>query len=263
MNIDQFPTPLFIAHRGISARFPENTLAAFRGAVAAGAQMIELDVCLSADRQPVVIHDDTVDRTTNGTGAVRSLPLDRLLRLDAGSWFDPRFADERLPTLDQVLAAMRGNIMVNIEIKPEAFEPDGPPDAVERQVLALVRRHHMDETVLISSFEWRALENIRGLDAQIALGLLAEAPADDTLRDWYRRIDAFSWHPDYRILTRDQVADLHAMGARVFPYAVDGRIDTAAMLAMGVDGLIVDDPRQMQTDAATPSGAAHRIQEGG
>lgn len=246
MSIHNFPTPLFIAHRGLSARFPENTLAAFNGAIDAGAHMIELDVCLSKDRHLVVIHDETVDRTTNGTGAVRALTLDQLIRLDAGSWFDPRFNKERLPTLAQVLDAVKGHLMVNIEIKPEAFEPDGPTDAVERQVLSLVREKNMLDEVLVSSFEWLMLENIRKLESGIALGLLSDVPADERLRHWYQRINAFSWHPDFRVLNQQQVESLHALGARVFPYAVDGRIDSRGMLAMGVDGLIVDDPRQMK-----------------
>jgi len=246
MSIHNFPTPLFIAHRGLSARCPENTLAAFNGAIDAGAHMIELDVCLSKDRHLVVIHDETVDRTTNGAGAVKALTLDQLGRLDAGSWFDPRFNKERLPTLAQVLDAVKGHLMVNIEIKPEAFEPDGPTDAVERQVLSLVREKNMLDEVLVSSFEWLMLENIRKLESGIALGLLSDVPADERLRHWYQRINAFSWHPDFRVLTQQQVESLHALGARVFPYAVDGRIDSRGMLAMGVDGLIVDDPRQMK-----------------
>jgi len=245
MNIHQLPTPLFIAHRGHSACYPENTLAAFNGAIDAGAHMIELDVCLSKDRHLVVIHDETVDRTTNGTGAVKALSMDQLDRLDAGSWFDPRFNTERLPTLTQVLDAAKGHLLVNIEIKPEAFEADGPTDAVERQVLSLVREKNMLDEVLVSSFEWQMLENLRKLEPGIALGLLAEAPADERLIHWYQRINGFSWHPDFRVLTRQQVDSLHDLGARVFPYAVDGRIDSLGMLAMGVDGLIVDDPRQM------------------
>jgi len=245
MNIHQLPTPLFIAHRGYSASYPENTLAAFNGAIDAGAHMIELDVCLSKDRHLVVIHDETVDRTTNGTGAVRALTLDQLGRLDAGSWFDPRFNTERLPTLARVLDAAKGHLLVNIEIKPEAFEKEGPADAVERQVLNLVREKNMLDEVLVSSFEWLMLGNLRKLESGIALGLLAEAPADERLRRCYQRINGFSWHPDFRVLTRQQVDRLHDLGARVFPYAVDGRIDSLGMLAMGVDGLIVDDPRQM------------------
>ena len=243
--IKNLPAPLFVAHRGYSSKYPENTLAAFNGAIDAGAHMVELDVCLSRDRQLVVIHDETVDRTTNGTGAVRTLTLKQLRQLDAGSWFDSRFRGERLPTLSQVLDAVNGRLMVNIEIKPEAFEVDGPADAVERQVLNLVREKNMLDDVLVSSFEWLVLENLRKLDPGIALGLLSDVPADESLHHWYRRIKGFSWHPDFRVLTRQQVDTFHDLGARVFPYAVDGRIDTRAMLAMGVDGLIVDDPRQM------------------
>ncbi|MBC2712014.1 MAG: glycerophosphodiester phosphodiesterase [Desulfosarcina sp.] len=245
MNIDNFPTPLFIAHRGCSARYPENTLAAFKGAIDAGAHMIELDVNLSKDRQLVVIHDKTVDRTTSGTGAVNAFTLTQLSQLDAGSWFDPRFNAERLPTLAQVLDEVKGHMLVNIEIKPEAFEAQGPADAVERQVLDMIREKKMRDDVLVSSFEWQVLENLRKLEPGIALGLLSDVPADESLLYWYQRIKGFSWHPDCRVLTRSQVDTLHDLGARVFPYAVDGQIDTRGMLAMGVDGLIVDDSRQM------------------
>lgn len=246
MNLDHIPTPLYIAHRGVSTRYPENTLAAFTGAIAAGAQMIELDVSLTQDRQLVVIHDDTVDRTTDGSGAVKALTLEQLARLDAGSWFDPAFHTERLPTLGQVLDAVKGRLLVNIEIKSEAFERHGPADAVERQVLALVHEKKMLDDVLVSSFEWQALAKLRAMDGQIALGLLSDVPLDERLHHWYRRVNGFSWHPDYRILTRLQVDALHYLGARVFPYAVNGRINTREMLAMGVDGLIVDDPSHMR-----------------
>ena len=111
---------------GSAPRFPENTLAAFNGAIDAGAHMIELDVSLSRDRKLVVIHDDSVDRTTNGTGSIKALPMEEIGQLDAGSWFDPRFKGERLPTLAQVLDLAKGHLLVNIEIKPEAFDPHGP-----------------------------------------------------------------------------------------------------------------------------------------
>lgn len=236
------PRPLIIAHRGCSATHPENTLAAFKAAIAAGAHMIELDVNLSADRRLVVIHDRTVNRTTNGRGAVGDLTVAQLTRLDAGSWFDPRFQDERIPTLAQVLDSVRGRLMVNIEIKSEAVEGHGPVDAVERQVLELVHAMAMDDAILISSFAWRVLEKIRRLDARIALGLLCENPADPRAIDCYRRIDGFSWHPDGRRLTRAQVDAWHDMGACVLPYQVVNRAALQRLLAMGVDGVFVDDP---------------------
>ncbi len=236
------PRPVIIAHRGCSATHPENTLAAFKAAVAAAAHMIELDVNLSADRRLVVIHDRSVDRTTNGRGAVGALTVAQLTRLDAGSWFDPRFQGERIPTLAQVLESVRGQVSVNIEIKPEAVEAHGPDDAVERQVLELVHSLAMDDAVLISSFAWGVLEKIRRLDSQIALGLLCDDPADQRAIDWCRRVGGFSWHPNGRHLTRAQVDLWHEVGACVFPYQVEGRPALKRLLAMGVDGAIVDDP---------------------
>lgn len=250
----QVPPPLIVAHRGHSSHYPENTLAAFRAAIAAGAHMVELDVNLSRDRQPVVIHDESVDRTTDGSGPVQAHTADQLNRLDAGSWFDPQFAGEKIPTLAQVLEALKGRIGVNIEIKPEAFEAHEPKDAVERQVWERVRAKGMQEDVLVSSFEWQALERLRRLDSGIALGLLSDVPADDSLFHWFRRVQGFSWHPDYRVLTPSQVKTLHNMGARVFPYAVDGEIDVPGMLSMGVDGLILDDPRQAPADFRPTAG---------
>lgn len=245
MKIDHLQKPLFIAHRGLSRHFPENTLSAFKGAMDAGAYMIELDVTLTKDRQLVVIHDDTVDRTTNGTGAVKALNLRELTELDAGSWFDQKFGNERLPTLAQVLETTKGSLLVNIEIKPEAFEPQGPEDAVERQVLGLVTEYEMTEEVLVSCFHWQVLEKLRKMSPDIALGLLSEISANADLFAWCRRFKGFSWHPDYRILTRPQVEAVHKSGMQVFPYTVKGKMDTCQMLEMGVDGLIVDDSDQM------------------
>lgn len=241
----RLPQPLYIAHRGVSNRFPENTLAAFRAAIAAGADMIEFDVTLSRDRQPVVIHDTHIDRTTNGSGRVGSLTLEELGRLDAGSWFDSRFHRETVPSLATVLDTVNGRLLVNIEIKPEAFEPSDPPDSIERRIIDLVAARKMGDAVLISSFCWWSLTRIHRLAPDLALALLSAAPADERLFYWIRRLDAFSWHPDYRLLTAAQVAAVRARGVKVFPYAVNGHIDTGALLAMGVDGLIVDDPQQM------------------
>ncbi len=239
------PTPLYIAHRGLSSRYPENTLVAFRAAADAGAGMIELDVTLTRDRRLAVIHDSTVDRTTDGTGPVNTLTMAQLRRLDAGGWFAERFAGEPVPSLDQVLDAVKGRLLVNIEIKSEAFEPRAPHDAVERQIVEMVTERQMSAEVLVSSFAWRVLGRLRALSPEIAVGLLSQLPADERLLYWFRRLDGFSWHPDYRVVSRSQVETLQGLGAKVYPYAVKGRIDTPSLLAMGVDGLIVDDPGQM------------------
>jgi glycerophosphoryl diester phosphodiesterase len=141
----KFKPPWFIAHRGYRAKYPENTLIAFQAALDAGVQMIELDVALSRDRKLVVIHDATLERTTNGKGAVSDHTLAQLKQLDAGGWFHARFAGEHLPELSEVLDLVDGQVMINIEIKPHAYEPRHPLDAVERQTLELVCRRNIAE----------------------------------------------------------------------------------------------------------------------
>ena len=239
---EKFEPPWIIAHRGYRARYPENTLVAFQAALDAGVQMIELDVALSRDRKIVVIHDATLERTTNGEGAVRDYTLAQLKRLDAGGWFHPRFAGERLPELSEVLDLADGKVLINIEIKPHAYEPHHPPDAVERQTLDLVCRRNMAERVLISSFELNLLKYIATLEHAPALGLVSRNPADKHTLEHCRHLNVISWHPNHQILTPDQVKMMHAHDIRVFPYNADTSEEIARVLEMGVDGVISSDP---------------------
>ena len=116
MKFSEIKRPLVIAHRGYREKYPENTLAAFNAAVDAGAPMIELDVSLTKDRKLIVIHDDTLDRTTDGIGPVSEYTLAELKRFDAGSWFGTCFKDEQLPALEEVFDAVGGQVLLNIEI---------------------------------------------------------------------------------------------------------------------------------------------------
>ncbi len=237
--------PLIIAHRGYRARYPENTLCAFRAARDAGAHMIELDVTLTRDRRVVVIHDATLDRTTDGTGPVRDRTLEELRRLDAGAWFSRAFAGERLPALEEVLDLAHRPPLVNIEIKPEAFEPEAPPDAIERRVVDAVRSRGLLERVLVSSFEWRVLAAIARMASPPALGLLSEDPLPPDGIDTCRELGAFSWHCHHRKLDRGQVDRLHEAGIRVYPYTVNDPARIGRLLDMGVDGVFTDDPPAM------------------
>jgi glycerophosphoryl diester phosphodiesterase len=241
-SLKQVSRPLVIAHRGYSAGYPENTLAAFEAAIVAGAAMIELDVTLSSDRQVVVIHDDHLDRTTDGSGAVHDQQLADIKKLDAGDWFAPRFAGERVPTLKEVLRMAKGRILLNIEIKTKAYEHAHPPDAVELQVVRLARRHRMLRSVLISSFSRPILDQMAAMKNPPALALISEETATDETIAFCRRIRSFSWHPDHRILTADQVIKMHRNGIRVYPWTVTTATELKQMRNMGVDGVIVNDP---------------------
>ncbi len=234
--------PLIIAHRGYRAKYPENTLAAFQGAIDAGVDMIELDVLLTKDRKTVVIHDETLDRTTNGEGLVSDHTLLEIKALDAGSWFDARFNGERLPTLQEVLDLVKGRVFINIEIKRSAYEPHHPPDAIEKQIVDLVKRKNAVESVLISSFEWRVLERLAAMKEAPAIALLSGNPDEGNPLEACRALGAFSWHPSAVALKEEHVRKMHEEGILVLPYHVDTLEDIKRMVEMGVDGLIVDDP---------------------
>lgn len=242
LDSKRFKPPWLIAHRGYGRKYPENTLIAFQAALDAGCPMIELDVTFSRDRKPVVIHDATLERTTNGHGAVKDYTLEELKRLDAGSWFHSGFADQRLPEPAEVLEMVNGRGFVNIEIKSYAYEPQHPPDAIEKQIVALVKQKNAQDSVLISSFNTNVLEQLASMKDSPALALLSMHPADDRTVKLCRGLKVFSWNPNYQILTRQQVKMMHAAGIRVFPFNVDRPEDYKRMRMINVDGVITSDP---------------------
>ena len=248
LDLSRFTRPLLIGHRGYPARYPENTLASFEGAMQAGCDMIELDVTLTKDRKVVVIHDDTLDRTTTGKGPVRGHALAEIKALDAGSWFDARFASERVPELWEVMDLTAGRCMLNIEIKESAFEADYPVDAIEHQVVKLVKTSGAMDRVIISSFDKRILQRIAAMDAPPAVAYISVHGADKSVLEMLLAMKAYSWHPLFKILTRDQVDMLHAAGLKVFPWTINTRAEAEKVLALGVDGLICNELRVMRAD---------------
>jgi len=169
-----------IAHRGFSGRAPENTLAAIREAIAIGADMAEIDVTLTADERVVVIHDETLDRTTNGAGKVADQSFDEIRSLDAGSWFAPQFAGEKVPTLDEILDTTNGRILLNVEIKSEAVDR-----GISDKVATAIKERGMADQVIVSSFSPTALEQIHSVAPEIRTAVLynpelqrGEDPAD-------------------------------------------------------------------------------------
>lgn len=215
------------AHRGASAELPENTLPAFARAVELGAYGIELDVHLSADGVPVVIHDETVDRTTNGTGAVADLTVEQLQALDAGN-------GEPVPTLRQVLDLVSGKIHVNIEIKAgEAGDA----------VLALTGEYP-DLGFAISSFNHDALRHVRGTDPDIELWPLTAAVSDDVIATALEvgapQINAYD-----RMLNDEIMAAVGGQGLGVWVWTVNDVDRARELLAQGAVGICTDDPAAM------------------
>lgn len=238
--------PWVIAHRGFSGEYPENTLVAFQAAVEAGADLIELDVSLSRDRIPVVIHDETLDRTTNGSGRVQDSTRLELQQLDAGSWLSKKFRESRIPTLEEVFRQVGRQIAINVELKPESFEADDPEDALEKQVLALTDTHGVTESTVISSFEWRFFPRIRQHDAGIPLAVLwEEGPLEAALEAAHAN-QAIALNPDEERLTPQLVEQAHTAGLRVLSYTVNTQERMREVLSWGVDGLFTNEPVLMK-----------------
>ncbi len=235
------PTPAIFAHRGDSAHAPENTLAAFELAIRKGADAIELDAMLCASGEVVVIHDETLERTTDGQGRVSETPLAALRELDAGSWFAPRFRGEHIPTLEEVLEAIGGRIYLNIELKNYAT----PRDPLPERVATLVERFGLEENVLFSSFNPWTLRRARARLPRVPLGLLtAPGWTGGVLNGPLGRllVPYEALHPERRSVTPALVAAVHRRGARLHTYTVEDPAEARYLFALGVDGIFANDP---------------------
>jgi glycerophosphoryl diester phosphodiesterase len=226
--------PLVFGHRGAKAYAPMNTLPAFELAAQQGAHGIELDVHRSRDGHPVVIHDFTVDATTDGTGLVAALSLADLRALDAGSWFGPQFAGVRVPTLDEVFEAVGRRLLVNVEIKAEGEETDG----VEEAVAACIRRHDIAERVVVSSFNLPTLRRFRRLMPGVSIGYLYAQVEPTSLDD-----SAFeAYHPHLSDVSPELVEAARSTGKVINVWTVNDPAHIAALARLGVHGIITDVP---------------------
>jgi len=238
--------PHVIAHRGFSGAAPENTLAAFRRAIAADAEMFELDVLLSSDGHVVVIHDDTLDRTTDGSGPVADKTLAELQALDAGSWFGPGFAGERIPTLEQSLRLAKGFILVNVEIKTEAVTDEARGGIVEK-TLAIIEDINMEGDVVISSFDPRALTHARQLSPDIRTASLYNSRAHEGLGPGavMAEVDSNGFNLSQKQVDASIIETCHGLGRPVAVYTVNEEQDMRRVIDLGVDAIFTDYPDRL------------------
>jgi glycerophosphoryl diester phosphodiesterase len=237
-----------IAHRGFSGRAPENTLVAVRQAIAVGADMVEVDVTLTADHRVVCIHDDTLDRTTNGTGPVSGHTLAQLGRLDAGSWFSSSFRNQRIPTLDEVLDTVRGRILINIEIKEEAVT-DQLAGGIAERVVRLVAEREMSETVVISSFAPVALEHVRAIDPTIPTASLfnQDLHFDMGPLEVVAEVGSQGLNLSRKRVTSEIVDRCHSNGIPLGVYTVNRRRQMRRQIQLGVHAMFTDRPDRLIT----------------
>jgi len=241
--LENWPKPLVVGHRGASAHAPENTLAAFELAIDHRADAIEFDVKLSSDNQVVVIHDSSVDRTTNGAGKVANLSLSSLQKLDAGSKFSNEFAGERIPTLINVFERFGKQILMNVELTNYST----PFDGLVSEVVELVKFFKLENHVIFSSFLSKNLNNSQKLLPEVPCGLLAYSGWMGYFQrrnGWKKKFQAL--HPKISDVDQNLVSDVHTARKRIHVWTVNGEENLRKMLDLKVDGVITDDPGKLR-----------------
>jgi glycerophosphoryl diester phosphodiesterase len=232
--------PLNFAHRGASHEAPENTLAAFLLAAELGADGIELDVQLSKDGELVVIHNFALESTTDGQGPVQGKTLAELKELDAGAWFDPVFAGQRLPTLQEVLDTVGQRLLLNIELKTPSLRNDSLAAATVR----LLEDNHFQDRVVVSSFNPLVLQRVRRLNPWIPLGLLYAPDVPIILRRaWFRHLlRPAALHPHHSMVDDRYVRWARKRGYRIHTWTVDDPGQMWQLMRQGVDIIITNRP---------------------
>ena len=227
---------LKIAHRGYSAEYPENTILAFEKAVAAGADMIELDVHLSRDGKLVVIHDDWIDRTSDGAGAVADLSLAEL----KGYNYNNRMARHGfvgMPTLGEVIAWAPAGLLVNVEIKNCPIRNEG----IERKLADLFEETGFGDRGILSSFDHYALAEMKRIAPGVKIAMIYDS-VWITFEEEVRRLGVYSVHPGRDAVRAEQLRWAKSQGVRVYPWVVKDRETLAAYKASGyIDGAMVND----------------------
>ena len=232
------PDFLLWAHRGASIDAPENTLAAFELAERQGADGIELDVQLSRDGVPLILHDETLERTSNGRGRVDQADWSELQQLDAGRWFAAGYAGERLPSLAEVLDWAGDRLPLNLEVK----------DSAAAGALLTTLQQFPRARVLVSSFDHRLLNSLRGFDPDLPLGFLNDS------RFWRHALHrairdrAASLHPRAERLSRLLMAACRQAGLAVYPWTVDAAADARRLRELGAAGIFTNRPGALRRE---------------
>ncbi|ASV67076.1 MULTISPECIES: glycerophosphodiester phosphodiesterase [Cytobacillus] len=231
-----------VAHRGASGYAPENTIAAFDLAVAMGADYIEIDVQRSKDGKLVILHDTTVDRTTDGTGKVGDLDFKELRQLDAGSWKGEEFAGEKIPSFDEVLDRYKGKIGILIELKAPELYP-----GIEKQMTKALKKRKMDkpkrEEVIVQSFNFESMKLANKLLPRMPIGVLTSSPndvSDEALKAFRKYADYFN--PSIGLVNEELVKKVRKNKMKIQSWTVRTPEAAQFLKEMKVDGIITDYP---------------------
>jgi glycerophosphoryl diester phosphodiesterase len=240
MMLASLPRPIIFGHRGAPVRAPENTLISFQKALQDGATAIELDAKLTADQQIVVMHDETLDRTTNGHGPLAEKTLAQLRELDAGSWFSHEYDGEKIPTLAEVFELVGGKALINVELT-NYYTPE---DSLVDKVIDLVQKYHLEDGVIFSSFLPANLVRSRQLLPEIPLGLLLQ---EGSLKLLYQDnhadlIPHDALHPYVADVSAELIQEQHQRSKLVNVWTVNIPERLKQLVSWEVDGIFTDNP---------------------
>lgn len=229
------------AHRGASVIAPENTLAAFRAAAEAGAKWVELDVALSADGHLIVIHDDSVDRTSSGSGSLGELSQSEIAALDAGSWFSQDYQDERIPTLAETIAALGElGLSANVEIKQHKHHKS--LDQLVGAVQADIAKRSGSTEIMISSFDPEALKAMHALEPELEMAMLWGRPPEDWAVQ-LAAIPASTIHMHFKALSIGMLEETTRRGIKVRAWTCNDPVQLVSFWDAGLTGVITDNPK--------------------
>lgn len=252
MQSKQMATIINCAHRGASGHAPENTLAAFRVAMEMGAHMSELDVQQTADDRLVLLHDDELERTTNGSGLLWQKELAELQKYEAGSWFAPKFAGEPLPTLEEVVALVRGRMQLNIEVKLHGHERD-----LARLVVETIRREKFEAECIVTSFGHQVADEIKKLAPEIRVGYIfgKEEYHEGVFNGPVEVLSA-----NHYLISPEFMRKARAAGKDVHVWTVNDKPLMHRMLELGVDAIITNFPDRLAEVIREREGRGERMQ---
>lgn len=233
-----FQNPTVMAHRGLSADAPENTLYAFSDAISVGADFIELDVQQTRDGVLVVMHDSNLKRTTGVNKDIWDVDYADIQNLDAGSWFDPAYANARIPTLEETLQFVDKRAKLNIEIKPTKHGPD----TLEQDVAELITRYQYTDACYVTSFSYGSLKKVKEANPEIRTGYLMSVAYGQFYSLKYA--DAFSLNKVF--VTSQVVNAAHQQGKQIFAWTVNSMSEVRSLCNLHVDSIITDDPVMVQ-----------------
>jgi glycerophosphoryl diester phosphodiesterase len=233
-------SPWIIAHRGASGFTPENTIAAFELAVQLGAGFIETDLHLTRDARFVAIHDDTLERTSNGRGPVRDHTLAELRALDVGLWYDRQFAGQQIPTLEEILAfARKHDVVFYLEIK------EGSAWGMDHALVGALQSAENAARTVVISFDAPTLAPLPKIDPGVMMGLLVDKAQPDLVKT-ATDLGARQLCPRANLITREMVDRAHAADLQVVTWTVNDPAQMRSLIQTGVDGIMTDRPDRLR-----------------